>query len=102
VVVVAVKKLNRDAFRVAVAAITHAPPGDRAAVELPRTVKAHLRLEDERSWVMCDEINHFEWPGFDFTLTPAGARTYGSLPSPLLERIRHAIKNVAIKLIDRD
>jgi hypothetical protein len=60
-----------------------------------------LRFYHSRT-VMCDEINHFEWPGFDFDRTPSGARSYGSLPSPLLDRIRSLMKTVSIKLIDRD
>lgn len=99
---VAVKKQDGAALRVAVAAITHAPPGARAAIELPRAVKRHLRLDEQQSWVICDEINHFEWPGFDFGRTPSGARTYGSIPGNLLTNIRRLMQSVAIKLIGRD
>lgn len=102
VVVVAVRKLNDEAFRVAVAAITHAPPGTRAAVALPLGVKQQLGLDAEQSWIICDEINHFEWPGFDFGRTPSGARAYGHLPGNLLQKLKEALCSVALKTVDRD
>jgi hypothetical protein len=89
-------------MRVAVAAITHAPPGNRSAVPLPSATKKHLHLDSGPSWVICDEINHFEWPGFDFGRTPSGASTYGRLPAKILQRIMEALRDTALKAVDRD
>jgi hypothetical protein len=45
-------------------------------------VKRHLGLDDDRSWVILDEVNEFAWPGFDLRPLP-GSRdrfAYGFLP----------------------
>jgi hypothetical protein len=79
---------------VTVAPITHAPPKDpTVAIELPQKVKHHLGLDSERSWVVLDEFNEFEWPGFD--LRPVAGRPghydYGLLPPALFEKIVHRV-----------
>jgi len=33
--------------------------------ELPPAVKKHLGLDEERSWIVVDELNTFTWPGYD-------------------------------------
>lgn len=79
--------------RVHVVPITHRfPARPEAAVEIPRAIKVHLGLDDDRSWVVVDEVNTFAWPGFD--LRPIrGSKdqyAYGFLPprffAAILER----------------
>jgi hypothetical protein len=56
---------------VTVAPPTHRPPRDRAvAIEVPPAVKRHLGLDAQRSWIICDEVNEFAWPGFDLRPIP--------------------------------
>jgi hypothetical protein len=75
-----------------VAPITHSPPtADLPAVELPAAVKKHLGLDDERSWVIVDEVNVFEWPGHDLDVTPSGGVAYGLLPPKLFNRIKASL-----------
>lgn len=80
---------------VRVVPVTHRPPDDPAmAVELPAPVKQHLGLDEQRSWVMLDEMNVFAWPGFDLRPINRNADRfdYGFLPprlfSDLVDRLR--------------
>lgn len=76
--------------QVAVAPITHSPPDDPSvAVEIPLRVKQHLGLDDERSWVILEEVNVFTWPGFDLRPIRRGETRidYGLLPPKFFERL---------------
>ncbi|MDC7812179.1 hypothetical protein [Sphingomonas koreensis] len=77
---------------VTVLPVTHSPPADpKLAVEIPAATKARLGLDDERSWVILTELNHFQWPGPDLRPTPGdpeGDIAYGLLPASLYETIR--------------
>lgn len=77
---------------VTVLPVTHTPPADPAlAVEIPAGTKARLGLDDDRSWVILTELNHFQWPGPDLRPAPGdptGDVAYGSLPASLYETIR--------------
>lgn len=68
--------------QVVVVPVTHSPPEDPAALELPLAVKRLLGLDAERSWVVVSESNVFDWPGPD--LRRVGDRdnsvAYGFLP----------------------
>ena len=88
VIVLAVEKPADGSIMVRVAPITHSPPRT-AAMEIPRAVKRHLTLDDERSWIILDEINEFAWPGFDLRpIPPSRDRfTYGFLPPRLFEQL---------------
>ena len=81
-----------------VAAITHTPPAqDAEAVELPLRVKQALKLDDERSWVVLDEVNQFTWPGYDIRPVP-GTRdrfSYGFIPPKLYDTIIGRILELA-------
>jgi hypothetical protein len=76
---------------VTVAAITHSPPSRaQDAVELPPDVKRRLRLDAQRSWVICSELNRFVWPGPD--LRPVsrqrpGEFVYGILPPGFMRQV---------------
>jgi len=106
VIVIAVQHISADAWRVAVAPISTQRGRDREVVELPAAVKRQLRLDERPSWIVCDEVNLFEWPGFDLGLTPARTRTYGMIPGSLLKRVQAAVTEVrargALKITSRD
>jgi hypothetical protein len=95
-IVIAAVQDDRGAIRVTVAPITHSPPDDETAcVELPAKVSRELGLDDERQWLRFDELNYFDWPGFDLSPLPGtDARyDYGMLPRGFFERVREAILN---------
>ena len=81
---------NRPA--VIVLPITHAAPADpETAIEVPRAVKQHLGLNDERSWIVVAEGNHFLWPGYDLRKTPRAERyDYGFLPPRFFDQVIEA------------
>jgi len=59
------------------------------AVEIPARVKDHLGLDDERSWVILNELNVFTWPGFDLRPIRRGDTRidYGFLPPKLFDKL---------------
>lgn len=108
VVILAVEGRS-TAVRVTVAAITHtAPDADRVALEVPPKVKQHLGLDDERSWIVLDEVNQFDWPGFDLRPVPGRSDTYdyGFIPPKLYaaakDRLLEASASRRTKIIPRD
>ena len=78
--------------QVLVVPVTHSPPEDPStALELPLTVKRHLGLDSERSWIVISESNLFDWPGPD--LRRVGDRddrsvAYGLLPPRLFAELQ--------------
>jgi len=95
-IVIAAAQDKSGATRVTVAPITHSPPGDETAcVELPAEIARELGLDDDRQWLRFDELNYFDWPGFDLSPLPGtDARyDYGMLPRGLFERVKAAILN---------
>ena len=106
VVVVAIQKVDDDLVRFSVAPVTHTAPNDRAAVELSARVKFHLHLDRAPSWVICDEINQFEWPTTDVANVPGGGFAYGRLPPKLLKHIQSVMleagKKGGLKITNRD
>ncbi len=62
--------------------VTHRQPDDpAAAVEIPRAIKKHLSLDDERSWVIVSEGDQFVWPGHDLRkVRNTDQYDYGYLP----------------------
>jgi hypothetical protein len=85
--------------RVYVLPVTHTPPIDPSlAIEIPSRVKEHLRLDQERSWIVLDEINDFLWPGYDLRPVPGSqpARVeYGVLPPRFFDKVRTAFLALA-------
>ncbi len=77
---------------VTVLPITHNEPKIKElAVELPAVVKARLRLDTGRSWIVIDEANRFIWPGPDLRPAPGGDLStvvYGVLPPRLFEVVK--------------
>lgn len=95
------KRPEDESPTVAVVPITHTPPrGTSLAVEIPAAVKRRLGLDDERSWIILDEVNRFAWPGPDLVPARAHHQTsemiYGSLPQMLTNKVL-AILGLAIR-----
>lgn len=104
-------KRDTDKTSVVVAPITHAPPADRrTALEIPAAVKARLRLDRERSWIITNEVNVFVWPGPDLRpidpRDPAQGFAHGYLPrgltKALIDTVREQIREGRAKLVRRD
>ncbi|MCK4868712.1 MAG: growth inhibitor PemK [Alphaproteobacteria bacterium] len=91
-VVLAHKSSDAGRTAVYVLPITHSLPRDPAvAIEIPVKVKRQLGLDDDRSWILCDEVNHFIWPGYDLRPVPGRNPTeweYGLLGRELYEKAR--------------
>ena len=74
-----------------VSPITHAtPPNPEVAVEIPPQVGKRLGLDDQKSWAILDEVNHFTWPGVELGQAPVNPPSvaYGFLPPALFAKIR--------------
>lgn len=83
---------------VTVAPLTHRPPRDPAvAIEVPLAVQRHLGLDTQRSWIICDEVNEFAWPGFDLRLIPGkqGRYDHGFLPPRLFRQVAARVAELA-------
>jgi hypothetical protein len=52
-------------------------------------------LDDDRSWVIVDEVNELVWPGFDLEPDVHGEIAFGLLPSRLYERVRGMVLKCA-------
>lgn len=91
-VVVLAIRTEKGQTSVTVAPITHSEPrAGTHAVEIPARVKQHLGLDSLSSWVICDELNEFVWPGSDLYPVPKGRPgqfDYGFIPPALYEKIR--------------
>jgi mRNA-degrading endonuclease toxin of MazEF toxin-antitoxin module len=95
-VVLATRRRGEEGLTVVVAPITHSPPrGHGEALEIPSAVKARLGLDDERSWIVTDELNSFLWPGPDLRLVEEGDSGYafGYLPERLAEELIRRVGN---------
>jgi hypothetical protein len=90
VIILAVQGAKPGAPRITVAPITHtAPTTDAEAIELPPRVKQALGLDDQRSWIVLDEVNEFTWPGYDLRPVPGSQDcfAYGFIPPKLYDAI---------------
>jgi hypothetical protein len=91
-VVVLTTKTDKNQTSVTVAPITHSEPRVGShAIEVPLKVKQHLGLDSEPSWIICDELNEFIWPGVDLYPVPRGRPgqfDYGFIPPLLYEKVR--------------
>jgi hypothetical protein len=90
-IILALRDVEGDT-KTLVVPVTHSPPkrGDDA-LELPPTLKRHLGLDAERSWVVVSEGNFFTWPGPD--LRRVGDRddssvAYGILPPKFFAELK--------------
>jgi hypothetical protein len=108
VIVLSVNK-QESGTQVTVVPITHSLPSSALPyVEIPHRVKQHLGLDDDRSFVILDEVNQFIWPGYDLRPIPGQQRdiAYGFLPPRLFDQIRSGILEIILqrrgKIIPRD
>ncbi|NJM34117.1 MAG: hypothetical protein HC850_04700 [Rhodomicrobium sp.] len=95
---------------VVVAPITHrSPAGDPNAIEIPFSVKRRLGLDDERSWIITNDVNSFIWPGPDLRKVDrpemGGEFAYGFLPrnmiSEMIARIVNQMRAGTLKSVKR-
>ena len=78
--------------------VTHTPPHDPAsALELSASIKKHLGLDDERSWIILDEVNDFFWPGPDLRPVEPGKFAYGVLPPGFFRKMRDLLLKIHAK-----
>lgn len=92
---------------VTVLPVTHVQPRTEGeGVEIPPTVKRHLGLDDERSWIMVSEGNEFVWPGYDLRKSRKGDYDFGFLPPRFFDRVVKAFVdwhgNQAGRVVPRD
>lgn len=103
VIMLAVQSPKGGAPRVTVAPITHTPPRkdgpakDGEAIELPSRVKQVIGLDDDRSWIVLDEVNQFAWPGYDIRPVPGSKDrfAYGFIPPRLYDTVIGRILELA-------
>jgi hypothetical protein len=109
VIVLSAKRGDDGKYRVAVMPITHTPHSDPStSIEIPQKLKDYLKLDCEKSWVVIDEINEFEWPGYDLRKVP-GSKTdweYGQMPPRfheiLITRLRELRQANRLVITSRD
>jgi hypothetical protein len=109
VVVLAVQQTN-GVHIVTVAPISHIPPRDpREGIELPAETKRRLGLDDQKSWVIANELNRFPWPGPDLRPVSRSRPTafaYGALPRKLMlqviQRLSEQHQANRIRTVKRD
>jgi hypothetical protein len=83
---------------VTVVPITHsAPKSSTQAVKIPPATKHRLGLDDDRSWVIIDEVNEFRRPGPDVRAVSPERAAYGVLPPRLFCRIRDQLVALGTK-----
>jgi hypothetical protein len=107
--IAAIRTGNAGKLRTIVLPITHSLPAHpELATEIPPKVKAALKLDSERSWIICVEWNEFVWPGPDLRRLPNAddsSVAYGFLPPKLLkqvtERFLELLKERRVKRVVR-
>jgi len=92
-VVVVVKSADGLNQVLVVPLTTREPVSPADAIEVPASVRRHLGLSAERSWIIVSEWNRFTWPGYD--IRPIRGREpdvkYGGLPTKLFEQIKRTM-----------
>lgn len=93
--IVAARQLVGSREIITVLPVTHSPPRDpTVTVEIPAAIKAHLGLDELRSWIVLNETNDFVWPGPDIRpvrgISPARF-AYGMLPPRFYAHIRERV-----------
>jgi hypothetical protein len=102
VVVVVATKIIGDRTQLLVAPVTHSEPSESEGIELPSPVKRHLRLDQQRSWIITTELNRFNWPGPDIRLASGGDDPfYGEIPAKLFEQMRSSILANRLRITKR-
>jgi hypothetical protein len=72
--------------KVLIVPITHSEPDeDTEAIEIPVATRQRLGLDGDRSWLILDEVNEFDWPGPDLQHNKEGEFHYGLIPPVLFD-----------------
>ncbi|MDE0153999.1 MAG: type II toxin-antitoxin system PemK/MazF family toxin [Gammaproteobacteria bacterium] len=90
------KRLNKyGETEVLVCPITHTlPETSGQSIEIPLATKQRLKLDNQRSWIITNEVNLFKWKGPDVRETQTGEHAYGYLPHRLIQTaIKQVINN---------
>lgn len=98
-----------DQVSVVVLPVSHSPPATGTlSIEIPHDTKRRLGLDDQQSWIVLSEANHFIWPGFDLRPAKPGDMSsiaYGELPANLFRKMRaafvRAVHEQRIRLVPR-
>ena len=78
----------KDTGSVMVVPITHHPQNMKEAVEIPAQTSARLGLDEQKSYIVCSELNQFKWAGPDVHLIPnTNSCVYGVLPTALYNTV---------------
>ncbi len=77
--------------------ITSAPPVNPVVAVIPHRVKQRLHLDNNRSWVIVNEVNRLIWPGVD--LSPASVTPRSVAYSMLLPVLFHQIWDRFVELV---
>ncbi len=106
-IVIAAPEQNGTVERVIVAPITHAKPLEGVqAIEIPQKVKRHLGLDEERSWIVIDNLNRVRWDDPGIVPVSRSKWEYGALPQALVTQVQDQVRNQAkerkVKLLDRE
>lgn len=93
--------------RVVVAPITHTQPASGTmAIELPNQVKKQLGLDHERSWIVTNDVNVFQWLGHDVRPAKGDSWEFGRLPpsitKTLLTKVQENARQRTLKQVSRD
>jgi uncharacterized protein YifN (PemK superfamily) len=93
--------------RVIVAPITHTPPASGVtAIELPNQIKKQLGLDHERSWVVTNDVNVFQWLGHDVRPAKGDSWEFGRLPPNITKTLTLKVQENArarsLKQVSRD
>lgn len=97
-IVAAIDTQASGSTRVVILPITHSLPNPGTeSLEIPQKVKEHLRLDEERSWIILTECNIDVWPSPDLSPLPSdpSAFDYGFLPPKFFEKIRSRFYEIA-------
>jgi hypothetical protein len=97
VIVLCQARRGDGATIVTVLPITHAKPlNPKTAMEIPARIKKALGLDDDRSWIVIDEVNEFAWPGYDLRkIRNTNNYAFGFLPPLFFNRVLEAFVALA-------
>lgn len=92
--VVVSQKTEDGTTRVMTVPITHREPVDNPnAVELPLEFKKKIGLDEDRSWIITNEVNEFKWIGPDVrSISGRDNNSYGFLTPGLLKKLGKALE----------
>lgn len=91
VIVLSIQKDENGETIVIVLPITHREPEKTGGgVEIPRSVRDHLGLDENPCWIVVAEGNEFIWPGYDLRQRSDGSYAFGFLPPRLFKQVQDA------------